>query len=71
MYVCTAYYTVDEFKMYFEHVKSLRFADSPNYSYLKSLFKDLFLRLSYTYDNILFDWEILAYQRAAAANANN
>eukprot|EP01036_Dinobryon_divergens_P027346 gene27346-36110_t len=30
-------------------------------------FPDLFLRLNYTYDNILFDWEILAYQRAAAA----
>ena len=67
MYVCM-YVCIDEFKMYFEHVKSLRFADCPNYSYLKSLFKDLFLRLNYTYDNILFDWEILAYQRAATAN---
>lgn len=54
--------------MYFDHVKSLRFADSPNYGYLKGIFKDLFIRMNYTYDNILFDWEIIAYQRAAAMN---
>jgi hypothetical protein len=61
--LCYGY--ADEFKMYFDHVSSLRFADCPNYGYLKTLFKDLFLRLNYTYDNILFDWEILAYQRSA------
>ena len=56
----------EEFNKYFEHIKSLEFTDTPSYGYLKSLFKDLFLQMNYTYDRILFDWEMIAYQRSAA-----
>eukprot|EP01038_Epipyxis_sp_PR26KG_P004112 gene4112-5862_t len=47
-----------EFRSYFEHVKSLRFDDRPDYDYLKRLFRELFFRRGYTYDN-MFDWEVL------------
>jgi len=45
-----------EFRSYFEHVRSLRFDDRPDYDYLKRLFRELFFRKGYSYDNI-FDWE--------------
>ncbi len=45
-----------EFRSYFEHVRSLRFDDRPDYDYLKRLFRELFFRKGYSYDNV-FDWE--------------
>ena len=45
-----------EFRSYFEHIRSLRFDDRPDYDYLKRLFRELFFRKGYSYDNI-FDWE--------------
>lgn len=33
-----------EFMSYFHYVRSLRFEDKPDYSYLKRLFRDLFIR---------------------------
>lgn len=50
-----------EFRSYFEHVRSLRFDDRPDYDYLKRLFRELFFRKGFEYDN-LFDWEILNMQ---------
>jgi hypothetical protein len=50
-----------EFRSYFEHVRSLRFEDRPDYDYLKRLFRELFFRKGFSYDN-MFDWEILALQ---------
>jgi casein kinase 1/casein kinase I family protein HRR25 len=50
-----------EFRSYFEHVRSLRFDDRPDYDYLKRLFRELFFRKGFSYDN-MFDWEILALQ---------
>lgn len=47
-----------EFRTYFEHVKGLRFDDRPDYDYLKRLFRELFFRKGFSYDN-LFDWELL------------
>lgn len=44
-----------EFVSYFDHVHSLRFDERPNYDYLKQLFRELFLRKGYVYDNV-FDW---------------
>jgi hypothetical protein len=41
----------------------LQFEDTPDYAYLKGLFRDLFTRKRYTHDSILFDWEVLAYKR--------
>ncbi len=54
-----------EFRSYFDHVKALRFDDRPDYDYLKRLFRELFFRKGYTYDN-MFDWEILAIEKMAS-----
>ena len=54
-----------EFRSYFDHVRSLRFDDRPDYDYLKRLFRELFFRKGYCYDNV-FDWEVLGMQAAGA-----
>uniref|UniRef100_A0A7S0JYT6 Casein kinase I n=1 Tax=Cafeteria roenbergensis TaxID=33653 RepID=A0A7S0JYT6_CAFRO len=48
----------DEFRIYFEYCRALRFADKPDYSYLRRLFKDLALRNEIEYDGN-FDWRTL------------
>ena len=48
-----------EFRSFFEHVRSLRFDDRPDYDYLKRLFRELFFRKGFAYDN-MFDWEVLS-----------
>lgn len=58
---CYCYCWAAEFRSYFEHVRSLRFDDRPDYDYLKRLFRELFFRKGFEYDN-LFDWEILNMQ---------
>lgn len=42
-------------------MRSLRFDDRPDYDYLKRLFRELFFRKGFSYDN-MFDWELLAMQ---------
>ena len=44
-----------EFRSYFEYCRSLRFEDRPDYAYLKRLFKELFYRKGFQYDN-MYDW---------------
>lgn len=60
-----------EFVVYFQYVRSLRFDDKPDYSYLRKLFRDLFVREGFVWDYV-FDWTILKYQQqggAASASA--
>jgi hypothetical protein len=52
-----------EFSNYFDHVRSLRFKDKPKYAYLRKLFRNLFLREGYEYDQI-FDWTELKFLMA-------
>jgi hypothetical protein len=55
---------VEEFQKYFEHISNLSFEDTPDYMYLKSLFKDLFRRRRYEYGSAaLFDWEVIVMQQ--------
>uniref|UniRef100_A0A7N0TBP1 non-specific serine/threonine protein kinase n=1 Tax=Kalanchoe fedtschenkoi TaxID=63787 RepID=A0A7N0TBP1_KALFE len=49
-----------EFVLYFHYCRSLRFEDKPDYSYLKRLFRDYFIREGYQFDYI-FDWTVLKY----------
>lgn len=58
-----------EIRLYFEHVKSLGFEDRPDYDYLKRLFRELFFRKGFTYDNV-FDWDVISQNAAAASTAN-
>lgn len=44
-----------EFSKYMSYVRSLSFFDEPNYNYLKKLFRTLFLKENYQYDDI-YDW---------------
>ena len=58
----------DEFRIYFEYCRALRFADKPDYSYLRRLFKDLALRNELEYDGN-FDWRMLPDAAGAASDA--
>ena len=39
------------------YTRALRFDDKPDYSYLRKLFRDLFVRDGYQYDYV-FDWSV-------------
>ncbi|XP_020587671.1 casein kinase I-like [Phalaenopsis equestris] len=56
-----------EFASYFHYCRSLRFDDKPDYTYLKRLFRDLFIREGFQFDYV-FDWTILKYQQSHSAN---
>ena len=46
-----------EFAIYLNYSRSLRFDDKPDYSYLRKLFRDLFIRQGFQYDYV-FDWSV-------------
>ncbi|KAF6237642.1 kinase-like domain-containing protein [Scenedesmus sp. NREL 46B-D3] len=52
-----------EFVTYFQYVRSLRFEDKPDYSFLRHMFRDLFAKEGWNWDYV-FDWTILKYQRS-------
>ncbi|KAL8486649.1 hypothetical protein ACS0TY_022901 [Phlomoides rotata] len=56
-----------EFISYFHYCRSLRFDDKPDYSYLKRLFRDLFIREGYQFDYV-FDWTILKYPQVGSSS---
>lgn len=49
-----------EFALYFDHIHSLDFDDQPEYSYLRKIFRDLFIREGFDFD-FVFDWTTLKY----------
>ncbi|KAJ3410411.1 serine/threonine protein kinase [Chytridiales sp. JEL 0842] len=51
----------NEFVVYLNYTRSLRFDDKPDYSYLRKLFRDLFIREGYHYDYV-FDWTVVKFQ---------
>ncbi|MCO5572750.1 hypothetical protein L7F22_026509 [Adiantum nelumboides] len=62
--LCKAYPM--EFSSYFHYCRSLRFDDKPDYTYLKRIFRDLFIREGFQFDYV-FDWTILKYQQTQIA----
>lgn len=48
-----------EFSNYLNYSRSLRFKDDPDYSYLRSMFRTLFIRSGYVYD-FVYDWNLRA-----------
>ena len=52
-----------EFATYFNHIRSLGFDEKPKYSNLRKIFRGLFAREGFKYDNV-FDWTILKYMQA-------
>ncbi|KAK8984141.1 hypothetical protein V6N11_029465 [Hibiscus sabdariffa] len=63
--LCKSY--PSEFTSYFHYCRSLRFEDKPDYSYLKRLFRDLFIREGYQFDYV-FDWTILRYPQVGSSS---
>jgi len=71
-YLCRGF--PNEFAL--NYCRSLRFDDKPDYSYLRKLFRDLFVREGFQYDYV-FDWSVqqrveevnkdMAAQQAAAS----
>ncbi|XP_056859346.1 casein kinase 1-like protein 6 [Raphanus sativus] len=60
-----------EFVSYFQYCRSLRFEDKPDYSYLKRLFRDLFIREGYQFDYV-FDWTALKHpQRGSTSRSSS
>ncbi|KAG0474655.1 hypothetical protein HPP92_014341 [Vanilla planifolia] len=55
----------NEFVSYFHYCRSLRFEDEPDYSYLKRLFRDVFIREGYQFD-YAFDWVVLKSSQVGA-----
>ncbi|KAH7111627.1 kinase-like domain-containing protein [Dactylonectria macrodidyma] len=51
----------NEFAIYLNYTRSLRFDDKPDYSYLRKIFRDLFVREGFQQDYV-FDWTVYKYQ---------
>jgi serine/threonine protein kinase len=45
----------EEFALYLNYVRNLQFDEKPDYSFLRKIFKDLFIKQGYDYD-LSFDW---------------
>ncbi|KAJ3209656.1 serine/threonine protein kinase [Dinochytrium kinnereticum] len=60
----------NEFSVYINYTRSLRFDDKPDYSYLRKLFRDLFIREGYHYDYV-FDWTVVKYQQEGRPAADS
>ncbi|XP_048232440.1 casein kinase 1-like protein 7 isoform X2 [Ricinus communis] len=63
--LCKSY--PSEFVSYFHYCRALRFEDKPDYSYLKRLFRDLFIREGYQFDYV-FDWTVLKYPQISSSS---
>ncbi|XP_062200333.1 casein kinase 1-like [Phragmites australis] len=63
--LCKSY--PSEFISYFHYCRSLRFEDRPDYSFLKKLFRDVFIREGYQFDYV-FDWTALKYPQMGTDN---
>ena len=50
----------EEFRKYMDYVRALDFGDKPDYSRLRRMFRDLFVRRGFEHDYV-FDWTILKY----------
>ncbi|PLN81558.1 protein kinase-like protein [Aspergillus taichungensis] len=51
------------FLLYFRHVRSLQYHDRPDYSYLRSIFRELFVESGFEYDHV-YDWTAQLFESA-------
>ena len=54
-----------EFALYLNYTRTLRFDDRPDYTYLRKIFRDVFIREGFQYDYI-FDWTVQKAPKNAA-----
>lgn len=57
-----------EFAMYLNYCRGLRFEESPDYMYLRQLFRILFRTMSHQFDYV-FDWTMLKQRTAATSSS--
>jgi casein kinase I family protein HRR25 len=57
-----------EFTTYLNYTRDMGFDKKPDYSYLRKIFRDLFVRERFQYDYV-FDWTAYKYCRDQAARA--
>lgn len=57
----------DEFATYLNYTRLLKFEDEPNYPYLREIFRGLYTRKGFRYDDE-FDWTVLQYEKNRQAN---
>eukprot|EP01017_Pseudomicrothorax_dubius_P050369 TRINITY_DN952_c0_g1_i2.p1 TRINITY_DN952_c0_g1~~TRINITY_DN952_c0_g1_i2.p1 ORF type:complete len:384 (-),score=91.81 TRINITY_DN952_c0_g1_i2:78-1229(-) len=55
----------NEFVTYLTYCRNLRFEDKPDYTYLRNLLKDLFVRSGYEYDYV-YDWSLINKEPTAS-----
>ena len=55
----------EEFAIYLNYFRGLKFEEKPDIGYLRKLFKDLFYRMGYEYD-FVFDWMVKKQQPSGA-----
>jgi len=60
----------NEFGIFLNYTRALRFDDKPDYSYLRKLFRDLFTREGYQYDYV-FDWSVQRGAQDEVASASS
>lgn len=60
----------NEFSIYLNYTRSLRFDDKPDYSYLRKLFRDLFVREGYVYDYV-FDWTVFKLKEESKGHSQD
>ncbi len=53
----------EEFRKYMDYVRTLKFDGKPDYSRLRRMFRDLFVRRGFEHDCV-FDWTILKYMES-------
>merc|ERR1712020_519953 len=53
-----------EFSMYMNYCRELRFEETPDYMYLRQLFRNLFRTMDYSYD-YAFDWTLSRQENTA------
>jgi hypothetical protein len=57
-----------EFTTYLKYTRNMGFDEKPDYSYLRKIFRDLFVRERFQNDYV-FDWTVYKYHKTQAAIA--
>jgi len=58
-----------EFSQYLNYCRNLHFEDKPDYAFLRKLFRELFLKLGYTYDGV-YDWTVQSQSNQTTSTSN-
>lgn len=60
----------EEFRLYMDHVRSLKFREKPDYAYLRRLFSKLFEARGFAHDNV-YDWTEKRFHELHAIELKN